>query len=257
MFHAPALLHRLTGLRFAHPLYLYQQIGSTNDEAKRLAEAGAPQGLLVVAEEQTAGRGRAGRRWITPAGTAIAFSLVLRPELPARRAMRLTMLAGLAACEAIEQVTGLRANLKWPNDVLVSGKKVAGILVEAALDGDRVGHAVLGLGMNVSLAPPPEAVDFPATSLEAEAGREIDRFHLLRAILSRLEARYASLEAESLHADWHARLALMEQAVIVRTTDGDYAGRAEGVDPDGALLFRLESGESLRLLAGDVRLRPA
>jgi BirA family biotin operon repressor/biotin-[acetyl-CoA-carboxylase] ligase len=252
MLHAQDLLHGLSGLRFGHPVYLFAQIGSTNDEAKQLAEGGAAEGLLVVAEEQTAGRGRAGRSWITPPGTALAFSLVLRPPLPAERAVRLVMLAGLAACEALELVAGLHAVLKWPNDVLLSGKKVAGILVETALDGERLSYAVLGLGMNVSAAPPPEGVDFPATSVQAEAGHEIDRLRLLRAILARLEARYASLQDSGLHADWHARLGMMNERVVVRSTAGEHRGRAVGVDPEGALLLQLETGETLRLLAGDV-----
>ena len=110
--HAQDLLHRLTGLRFGHPVYLYQQIGSTNDEARRLAQARAPEGLLVVADTQTAGHGRAGRRWLTPPGSALAFSLVLRPSVAPAQAARLTMLAGLAVCDAIEQVAGVPAALK-------------------------------------------------------------------------------------------------------------------------------------------------
>jgi BirA family transcriptional regulator, biotin operon repressor / biotin---[acetyl-CoA-carboxylase] ligase len=256
MFHAPTLVHTLLGLRFGHPVYLYQQIGSTHDEARRLAEGGGQEGLMVVAEAQTSGRGRAGRKWITPAGGAIAFSLILRPDLPASRASRLTMLAGVAACEAIEQVTGVRAELKWPNDVLVSGKKVAGILAESAVMGDQLEYAVLGLGLNVSFTPPAAEVDFPATSLQAEAGREIDRLKLLRTLLACLEARYPSLSDEGLYQDWRARLTLMGEPMSAHTESGDHQGRAESVDADGALIFRLESGEALRLLAGDVRLRP-
>src|SRR2546427_1102691 len=142
-FHAQSLLHGLTGLRLGHPVHLYRQTGSTNAVARGLAEAGAPEGLLVVAEAQSAGRGRAGRRWITPEGTALAFSLVLRPVAPPAQAARLTMLAGLAVCEAIEQVCGLPAALKWPNDILIGGRKAGGILGEAATDGERLEFAIL------------------------------------------------------------------------------------------------------------------
>ena len=257
MFHASELLHGLSGLRLARPIHLYQRIGSTNAEAWQLAEAGAPEGLLVVAEEQTAGRGRAGRQWITPPGTALAFSLVLRPShLPAQHAARITMLGGLAACEAIEQTTALGATLKWPNDVLISRKKVAGILLETALQGDRLSYAVLGLGMNVSFAPSPLEVDFPATSLQAEAGAEVNRLRLLRAIIAGLEARYASVMEEELYRDWRTRLTLMNEPILVRTASGEHRGRAENVIPDGTLILRLDSGESLRLFAGDVHLRP-
>jgi BirA family biotin operon repressor/biotin-[acetyl-CoA-carboxylase] ligase len=262
-FHANDLLHGLAGLRFGHPVYLFQQIGSTNDVARRLAQADAPEGLLVVAEEQTAARGRAGRRWITPAGSALAFSLVLRPSVPPAQAARLTMMAGLAVCEAIEQIAAVRAALKWPNDILVAGQKAGGILVEAATpaeSGGRLEFAIVGIGVNVAEAPAPGEVDFPATALEAQAGQPIDRLRLLRAILQRLEARYPALTAldqSVLHKAWAARLVWLGQAVFARTPAGDYAGQAESTDPDGALVLRLDTGERMRVLAGDVRLRQA
>jgi BirA family biotin operon repressor/biotin-[acetyl-CoA-carboxylase] ligase len=250
-------------LRFGHPVYLYQQIGSTNDEARRLAQARAPEGLLVVAETQTAGRGRSGRRWLTPPGSALAFSLVLRPNVPPAQAMRLTMLAALAVCEAIEQVAGVRVALKWPNDILVAGQKTAGILVESAsrADGEpQLDYAVLGIGINVDAAPPAAEVDFPATALNLQAAHPVDRLILLRAILKELEAGYAALavpDPTALHAAWAARLVWLGQRVVVHTAGGQVAGEAEGADADGALLVRVASGERVRVLAGDVRLRQA
>lgn len=258
-FHAQSLLHGLSGLSFGHPVYLYQQTGSTNDEAKRLAQGGAPEGLLVVAEAQTAGRGRAGRRWITPAGSALAFSLVLRPQVAPAQAAWLTMLAGVAVCAAVEATAGLRPVLKWPNDVLLGGKKAGGILVETALAGERLEYAILGIGLNVSAAPPPHQVDFPATALQTEAGRPIERLPLLRSILDHLGQRYGSLaagQAGPLYTEWTARLTWLGEQVVAHTPGGDLYGRAEGADPDGALRVRLESGEAVRVLAGDVRLRP-
>jgi BirA family biotin operon repressor/biotin-[acetyl-CoA-carboxylase] ligase len=260
--HAPALLHALAGTRLGHPIYLYQQIGSTNDEARHLAEAGAPEGLLVVAEQQHAGRGREGRRWLTPPGAALALSLVLRPAVTPHLAQRLSMLAGVAVCEAIELVAGIPASLKWPNDVLLAGKKAGGILIEASLLGDTLASAVLGLGLNVSAAPPPAEVDFPATHLEAEAGRPVDRLRLLRAILERVGAHYPSLAAgepasaaDELFAAWRGRLGWLGQRVSVRTPGGEVVGLAEDVEPEGALLVRLPGGGLARGLAGDVRLR--
>lgn len=257
MLHAQSLLDELNGLALGHPIYLYQEIGSTNDAARRLAQAGAPEGLLVVAEAQTAGRGRAGRSWLTPPGTALAFSLVLRPKVEAAQASRLTMLAGVVVCEAIEQAAPVSAELKWPNDVLVGGRKAGGILVEAEMIGDRLAFAIVGVGLNVNAAPPPEAVHFPATSLRDEAGRPVERLPLLRAILTRLEARYPGLASAGLPAAWRSRLKMLGRPVVVHGPEGELAGMAEDVDADGALVLRLDSGERRRILAGDARLRPA
>lgn len=257
MLHAPDLLHRLIGLRFGRPVYLFQHLGSTNDQARQLAEGGAPEGLMVVAEEQTAGRGRNQRRWLTPPGSALAFSLVLRPPLRADQATRLTMLAGLAVCEAAELVAGLRAELKWPNDVLLGGRKAAGILVESAFRGESLEYAVAGIGINVSWAPAAAEVEFPATCLEAEAGRPVDRLTLLRAVLAALEARYDALAGDDVFAAWRARLTLLGAPAELHTATGRITGVAEDVAPDGALLFRTEAGELQRVLAGDLRLRPA
>ncbi len=256
--HAPAVVHALAGRRLGHPVYLFQRIGSTNDEAKRLAVSGAPEGALVLAETQTAGRGRAGRTWLTPPGAALALSLVLRPNVTPRQAARLTMLAGVAVCEALEAVAGVRPALKWPNDILLGERKAGGILVESGLAGERLEYAVLGIGLNVSAAPPPEQVEFPATALEVESGRVVDRLTLLAAILDALAAHYDGLaEGTALQAAWQARLAWLGQTVVARTAAGEVTGLAEGVDADGALLVRLASGEQQRLLAADVRLRPS
>jgi BirA family biotin operon repressor/biotin-[acetyl-CoA-carboxylase] ligase len=254
---ATAVLHALAGLRFGHPVFVYSTLGSTNDEAKRLAEAGAREGVLVLAETQTAGRGRQGRRWETPYRTALALSLVLRPALAAQHAARLTMLAGVAVCEAVESVAGVRAALKWPNDVLIGGRKAGGILVESGLSGARLDHVVLGIGLNVSSVPPVDAVRFPATAVEAEAGHPVERLALLRAILEQLERRYPDLDpaGSRLQAAWHERLAWLGERVVARSPAGDYDGVLTGAAEDGALLIRLESGEIKRVVAGDVSVR--
>ena len=256
--HAEAVLHALTGLRFGHPVYLYGQVGSTNAVAKQLAEAGAPEGLLVLAETQTAGRGRAGRAWITPAGTALALSLLLRPKLPLAQVTRLMMLAGVSVCEAIEQETGLRPALKWPNDVLIASKKAGGILIESGLAGDHLDYAVVGIGLNVSEAPVLGALDFPAAALQSVAGRAVDRLRLLRALLQQLADSYADLaapESGQLYAAWSARLAWLGERVVAYESEGEIQGTLDGADADGALRVRLDSGEIRRVLAGDVSLR--
>jgi BirA family biotin operon repressor/biotin-[acetyl-CoA-carboxylase] ligase len=253
-FTAATLEAALHGLRFGVPLHFFESLGSTNDEARRLAEAGAPEGTLVAADEQTAGRGRAGRPWQTPRGVALAASFILRPALPPTRLGWLTMLGGLAAAEAIEAMAGVAAALKWPNDVLVNGQKVAGVLAESALEGERLAFVVLGIGVNVS-AVPTGAVGFPATSLAEAAGRPVDRVALLRALAASLGQWYPRLEDESLREAWAARLAWQGQPVVVHQGEATVQGVAAGVDADGALLLRLESGEERRVVAGDVSLR--
>ncbi|MCC7361444.1 MAG: biotin--[acetyl-CoA-carboxylase] ligase [Anaerolineales bacterium] len=243
--------------RLGKPVVVFEAIGSTNDEAKRLAEAGAAEGTLVLAETQTAGRGRGGRRWLSPPGTGLALSLVLRPRLAAAQAARLTMLAGVAGAEAIEAATGARAALKWPNDILLGGRKAGGILVECGLAGERLEYAVTGVGLNVSAAPPAEAVEVPAAAVAEAAGRPVDRLELLTALVGALERWYARVgDGAALREAWARRLAWLGEQVTAHTAEGELAGVAEGVDEDGALLLRLASGERRRLWAADVRLRP-
>jgi BirA family biotin operon repressor/biotin-[acetyl-CoA-carboxylase] ligase len=253
MFRAHDLTRALRDLRLARAVHFHPSLGSTMDEAKRLAEDGAPEGTLVIAEAQTAGRGRNGRAWLTPPGSALAFSLVLRPSLKAGDAARLTMLAGVAVGEAIEQTANVAAALKWPNDVLINGQKTAGVLIESALRGAELDFAVLGLGLNVSWSPPPEAVAFPATCVQAEASGPVDRLALLRSVLVRLEARYDDLNAASLFADWRARLSTLGQWIEFRDGPHLITGLAEDVTPGGALLVRLDSGARQTVFAGEVR----
>jgi BirA family transcriptional regulator, biotin operon repressor / biotin---[acetyl-CoA-carboxylase] ligase len=179
---AEAVLPRLRG-RFGRP---YEHVAST-PSTQLLVAADAPEGALVVAEEQTAGRGRLGRRWLAPAGTSLLCSLQLRPPVAPERLPELTVVASHACAEAIATLTGLEPGLKFPNDVLVGDRKVAGILAEA-----REGRVVLGIGVNVNVPAGelPQEVDRPATSLLAETGREVDRAELLAELLERLERRY-------------------------------------------------------------------
>ncbi len=244
---------RLIGRR----VMAYPRLGSTNDEAKRLAAAGEPEGTLVIAEEQTAGRGRLQRTWWAPPGTALLMSLIFRPNLAPHQAQRLTMLCSLAICDAITETTGLAPAVKWPNDVLLHGRKVCGILTELGIEDARLAYVVVGMGINVN-------VDFSgagelartATSLAQELGHEVSRLELLRAILVSIEGRYARLRAgESPHTEWSERLATLGQRVVVTTPTEQWRGVAAGVDTDGALLLRDEEGVLRRILAGDVTLR--
>ena len=261
---------RLIGRR----IYYHPTIGSTNEEAKVLAAAGVPDGTLVIADEQTAGKGRMGRRWLAPPNSCLLMSLILRTELPPTQAGRLTMLCSLAAAEAIESHTGLRIGIKWPNDLVIARPeapnppaehKVAGLLTETSLIGDRLAFAVVGMGINVNLDPTALGpVMVPATSLQAELGRPVDRVALLIAILRQIEVRYLDAgggvaswqDAQpAIHAPWAERLVTTGREVTVTGGDSAVHGRVEGVDLDGALLVRDMAGNLHRIVFGDVSLR--
>ena len=260
----------LADLQLVRRIEYRPTVGSTNDIAKQLGAEGAPEATLVIADEQTAGRGRLGRAWWSPPGTVIAMSLLLRPTFPPLRAHRLTMLAGLAAAEAIEQVTGLQVGLKWPNDIVVGQEarragrerqaaiflKLGGILSEASIAGEALEFAVVGLGLNVNVDFRGRA-DLPeATSLMMELGHEVDRLAILRALVERFAARYAVINRdEQLHADWSARLTTLGRQVVARRGDESIEGLADGVDESGALLIRADGGALRRVDAADVTLR--
>lgn len=225
---------------------------------------GAQLPLLVTAEVQTAGRGRLGRRWEAPPGTALLLSLALQPTwLAPEQGAALVWMTATALCEAVEEVAAVPSTLKWPNDLLlpVGGghAKAAGILLEVSLGASEIEWAILGCGINVSAAPPPEATRYPATSLEAAAGRPVSRLELLRALLRRLDGWHARLMAGDramLHAAWSRRLTGIGEPVRVETTAGPIEGRAEGVDEGGALLVRDSAGQLHTITTGDVGLAP-
>jgi len=239
----------------------YRSIGSTNDVARELAAQGAPEGSLVIADEQTAGKGRLGRRWLAPPGTSLLMSLLFRPRfLAPYQAQRLTMICSLAVVEAIEVLTGLAAAIKWPNDIVVQGKKAGGILTELGVTGEGLDYAVVGLGLNVNLdfgaVEAIEELAATATGLSQKLGREVSRLSLLWKILEKVEGRYQHLQVGELpHDEWASRLITLHNNVMVGTPQGVVEGWAEGVDADGALILRTNGGERRRVLAGDVTLR--
>jgi BirA family biotin operon repressor/biotin-[acetyl-CoA-carboxylase] ligase len=226
--------------------------------AGQLAEEGAAEGTMVIADQQTAGRGRLRRGWWAPAGTSLLLSLIFRPPLLPSQAQRLTMICSLSVCEAVERVGGVRAQVKWPNDVLVGERKLCGILTELGIQGSRLDFAVVGIGINVNLDLR-DAPSFlaPATSLLQETGRPVSRLALLSALLGHIERRYLELrQGRSSHTEWADRLATLGHEVQVTSGVEQQIGLAVGVDQDGALLLRLEGGQQRRVLAGDVTLRP-
>lgn len=243
----------------------YERVGSTNDIVRQRARAGHPEGLVILTEEQSAGRGRLGRNWVAAYGDALLLSVLLRPAVPPTAAFMLTMLAAVALCEAVEQVTDLEARLKWPNDLILRAadgwRKAAGILSELIVADDLIESAIIGIGVNVNQAPD-GSVDGRnlrqiATSISTAAGKKIERARLLEALLTRLDERYHQLQTgdrAQVFDAWRARLARLGEPVTVQTPGGEIQGTAEDVAEDGSLLLRDEAGTLHTIHAGDVGL---
>ncbi len=239
----------------------HARVRSTNDIARQLAEAGEPEGTLVIADEQTAGRGRLGRTWVAPAGSSILMSLLLRPALAPTpltlpQVPRITMAVSLGAVDAIRAETGLDTQLKWPNDLLANGKKCAGILAEGQIVGEELEYVIVGIGINVNFAARSiVGIPLDATTLADELGKPTLRVPLVRAILRSTDAYYTRLAAgEDLRAEWAGRLATLHQRVTAKTPWGEETGIAQDVDTDGALILQRADGSQVRLIAGDVTL---
>ncbi len=231
------------------------EVESTNDVARRLAEGGAAEGTLVIADYQSAGRGRLGRRWQAPPGSSLLLSLLFRPPLAPTQSQRLTMVCGLAVADAVQTLTGLEVGLKWPNDVVIGGRKAGGILTELELSGSQVAFAVVGIGLNVSLDPAglAEEPHPAATSLSHALGQPVPRLPLLLALLEAVEGRYLALrQGQSPHEEWAERLITLGQRVVVSGAGRPLEGVAEGVNTEGALELRLDDGRLETVLAGDV-----
>ena len=254
--------------RFGREFRYFREAGSTNDVAMAAARSGAAEGLVVVADRQSAGRGRLQRRWEAPAGSSLLMSLLFRPPEPfAYFAGRVMMLCGLSLVAATGAVSGVATRLKWPNDLIyetadASGDwlKLAGMLSEVVLsDAGQPVALVVGLGVNVNVAAGDLSALAPnAGSLSALTGTEVSRVDLLDTFLGEIESRYADLlcGADPVPA-WREQLAWLGLPVVVHGADDIIQGIAEDIDEEGALVLRLPDGETRRFLAGDVSLRPA
>lgn len=234
----------------------YQSTGSTMDDATQWARDGAEEGAVVVAETQTASRGRLGRRWVSDSGN-LYFSVLFRPGADALPL--LSPLAGVAVARSIRQVAGLYPAIKWPNDITIDGRKVAGILAESAMSGSHIEHAVVGIGVNVALdvSSDPE-ISASAASLNHLSDSEVDRPELLRRILQHMDALYLDLlRGRSPIPEWRRWLDTLGQRVVVTHHDISESGLAEDIDEHGNLLLRQDDGQLLTLTAGDITLRAA
>ena len=243
------LFTRIVGRR----LLYYPELSSTMDEAGKLGEGNAEEGAVVVAEVQNAGRGRQGRTWVSRPDNLLV-SVLFRPSLDALPFI--SIIGGIAAARAVRKVTGLEVRIKWPNDLLIDGRKIAGILAESAIAGDTVWYAVLGLGMNVSLdTDQTEEISAFATSINAAAGQEVPREDLLRQFLMDLDALYLDLrQGQSPIEEWQGLLSTTGQRLVATWGNDKYTGMAEGTDPIGNLLLRQDDGTLLTLTAGDITL---
>ncbi len=247
-------------------LRYFDRLDSTNAEAWRWFEAGGPDRALVVADEQTAGRGRAGSHWVTAPGSALAFSLLLlAPPMDPQRLPRLAGWGAVALVSALEAKFALPARVKWPNDVLVDGRKVGGVLVEARWSGERLEAAVVGIGINIAPESVSEAnlpsagLNYPATCIEAATGYPVDRLELMQAVLHELLVTWLPrISLPEFMQAWEARLAFLDQWVELSTTGQlGMAGRLVGLTEDGALKLIDTSGKLVSVAVGELHLRPA
>jgi BirA family biotin operon repressor/biotin-[acetyl-CoA-carboxylase] ligase len=254
-----ALAPLLTTKSFGKPLHFLPTIDSTNTYAARLAREGASAGTAVIADEQTGGKGRLGRSWVSPPGVNLYLSLLLRPSVTTAVAPQLNLLAAVAVADAIAEVCPLTPAIKWPNDVLIDGKKVCGILAEMQTEAGALQAVVLGIGVNVN-APAsafPEELRDKASSLFLTGGRLIDRAAFTAALLTHLEKLYVLWLEEGFPAlrplwERHAT-GLLGRRITVAAPEGTVTGIVQGLDSDGVLLLRTEDGATLRrILAGDV-----
>ena len=240
------LFTRIVGKR----LLFFQEVSSTMDEAVKRADRGTEEGTVVVAETQTASRGRQGRAWVSRSGN-LYLSVVLYPTI--QTLPYLNSLCGVAVVRAIANISGLKPRIKWPNDVLLDGKKVAGILVESAIAGEDVRHSIVGIGVNVALNPEEfDDIAGEAISLNQASAGDIPREDLLREILQQLDSLYIELNhGDSPVEEWEELLDTLGQRVRVTWSGEEYVGHAEGIDELGSLLLRQDNGQVRTLSAGD------
>lgn len=237
---------------------LLEQTGSTQNVAQEWVARGAKEGSIVLAEQQNSGRGRMGRGWLSPAGKGLYLSMILRPRVPMVMLPQITLLTAVALCRTMRQVAGIDAGIKWPNDILIGGRKVSGILLESSAEDERLRHVIAGVGIGVNLEERdyPEELRSVATSLRIESGAKLNRLTLLSAFLNEFERLYLGYHADGfapIRALWEALSVTLNKEVTVYTPDGTAVrGIAVGLDELGALLVRRQDGQVERVLSGEI-----
>lgn len=250
----------LTSSVLGRNIHYFGEVDSTNNEAKKLAANGCPEGTIVVAEAQATGRGRLARGWFSPFGKGIWLSVVLRPPFAPMEAAKCTLMAAVGVNRAINAVTGTGCGIKWPNDILWNGRKVVGILTEMSAEMDAINYVVIGMGINVNIKQQdfPSEIAATATSLAEAAGCQIPRIKLLTSILSELESVYTAVKTSGFAPvleEWKTQSITLGQQVDVYGIDRNFSGLALDIDADGALLIKTPQGIE-RVMAGDVSIRP-
>ena len=231
-----------------HKIHYFGEIGSTMLVARELAKKGVEQGTIIIAESQTSGRGRLNREWFSPRG-GIYFTIILKPEISPIYAPRINLMASVAVAKAIRTFCGLKAELKWPNDVLLAGKKVCGILAEMEAEVDAINYVNLGIGINVNAYV--SQCEGGGTSLRAELGGEVSRREFFNTLLTEIEAQQSLLTGNGLLEEWKSLSATLNREVRIVAPGEEIVGRAVDIDTSGALILRSEDGSLRSAIAGD------
>jgi len=260
VLHADDLLSRLGETKIiGRDIHVFKETTSTNDVIEKFARDGLKEGIVAFAESQTKGRGRLGRKWVSPARKGLWFSVLLRPDLQPQETTQLTVASATALRRAIQLHTGLKPEIKWPNDILIHGRKVAGILTELSAELDRVKYVILGIGVDVNLNASDFSAEFrkSASSLKIELGKPIFRAELAVVILRELDVDYGRIcdgRFSAIADEWEEHCTTIGQEVVIRTGERQIRGRAESLGEDGALLLRTDHGHLERVVGGDVTL---
>lgn len=256
---AQAIGARLHTRFFGNHIYYYDEIDSTNNAIKKLAENDAPHGTLAIAEVQTAGKGRRGRSWSSPKGSGVWMSFLLRPEIEPQKASMITLIAALAARKAVHEVSGLKAVIKWPNDIVVNGKKICGMLTEMSAQLEWINYVVVGIGFNVNTDSFPEEISQVASSMKIEAGQAFVRSELVAAFGSAFEYYYeqfiAAGDLSMVMSEYNQHLANMDNAVRILEPNHEYTGISKGINEQGELLVTDEDGVEHVVRSGEVSVR--
>ena len=246
--------------KMGHHVHFEETVTSTQKIAQTLANEGAEEGTIVVAEQQTNGRGRMARQWYSPSGTGIWMSLIIRPNIAVQATPQLTLLTAVAIVQAIEEITPLKPDIKWPNDILINGKKLVGILTELQAEADRVHSIIIGTGINVnqSITDFPEELHHVATSIHLETDKQWDRAQLIQEILLKFENLYSLYLAQGFRPIkllWEGYAVSLQKPITARTINGTVEGKAIGINDAGVLLIQTSDGSVKQIYSADIELQ--